>query len=124
MEKSLNYVKLSAENSEDEPSFRCNECRGTFQKPILVTLSSRGYVQTYNACPRCLSKVTVFKQQKSRETEETSAPIDNPMKKSVAKEENNAGCQHFLGYLKGRPKDKSVPDECLTCNKMIECMIH
>ena len=33
-----------------------------------------------------------------------------------------AGCAHHLGYLKRRPKNTPIPEECLTCSKMIECM--
>jgi DNA-directed RNA polymerase subunit RPC12/RpoP len=124
MEKSLNYIKLDADNSENQPFFRCSECRETFHKPIRATLSSQGYVQTYNACPRCLSKITIVKQEKSEEIKEASTLMENPKKISVAKEKDNVDCQHFLGYLKTRPKDKSIPDECLTCDKMIECMVH
>lgn len=123
MEKSPKSNRLDTENSEDPPSFRCSECRRTFQKPILATVSSQGHVQKYYACPLCLSKLTVIKQQKGEGAKEAWASIENHMKTSEAKEENNSGCQHFLGYLKTRSKDKSVPDECLTCNKMIECMI-
>jgi DNA-directed RNA polymerase subunit RPC12/RpoP len=122
MGKSLNSTRLDAENSKNKPSFGCSKCRETFQKPILATLSSQGYVQTYYACPLCLSEVTIIKQQKG-EAKEASTSIENPMKTSEAKEGNNAGCQHFFGYLKTRPKDKSFPDECLTCNKMVECMV-
>lgn len=124
MEKSLNYLKLDTENPEDQPSFRCSECSETFHKPIRATLSSKGYVQTYTACPRCLSKITIVKQQKSEETKEASTLMENPKRPAVAKEKDNVDCLHFLGYLKTRPKDKSIPDECLTCDKMIECMIH
>ncbi len=41
--------------------------------------------------------------------------------------ENNPkpeSCTHFAGYLKNRPKNTPVPDECLTCNEMINCMAH
>jgi hypothetical protein len=64
-----------------------------------------------------------MKEQKSEGTKEISAPVENPEKAGLEKEKGNADCQHFLGYLKKRPKGKSVPDECLTCNKMIECML-
>jgi hypothetical protein len=68
-----------------------------------------GYVQTYNACPHCLSKVTIIKQQKSEKMKEISTPVENPKKTGL--EKDNADCQHFLGYLKMRPKDKSFLDE-------------
>ena len=122
MEKSLNYLKLDTENSESQPSFRCSKCSETFQKPILATLSSMGNIQTYNACPRCLSKVNIIKHQRREEMRESLRPIEKAEEKGFGKERDNADCQHYLGYLKKRPKDRSVPDECLTCNKMIECI--
>ncbi len=33
-----------------------------------------------------------------------------------------AGCAHFLGYLKTRPEDSTIPDECLTCTAVMQCM--
>ncbi len=123
MEKSLYSIKLDGESKENQPFFRCNECKGTFQKPLATTFSSRGYVQKYNACPRCLSKVTIVRQHEGDEEKET-LPIGNFEKaKSQKRNEENAICKHFVGYLKTRPKDMSIPDECLTCDKMIECLL-
>jgi hypothetical protein len=28
-----------------------------------------------------------------------------------------------VGYLRTRSKDQGVPDECLTCPKILQCMI-
>jgi len=33
-------------------------------------------------------------------------------------------CLHYFGYLRFIPKYNSVPDECLTCQKVIECSKH
>ena len=30
-------------------------------------------------------------------------------------------CQHQLGYLRTLPKDTPIPDECLSCDRVIEC---
>ncbi|NIR87154.1 hypothetical protein GWO13_06090 [Candidatus Bathyarchaeota archaeon] len=38
------------------------------------------------------------------------------------KKDKSVGCTHFLGYLKTRPKKSSIPDECLTCNRMLKCI--
>jgi hypothetical protein len=62
------------------------------------------------------------KHHKSEGGEETSISMEKVKKVVVAKHEDNVKCKHFLGYLKKRPKDMSFPDECLTCNKMIECL--
>jgi DNA-directed RNA polymerase subunit RPC12/RpoP len=127
MERSVNSTRLDIEDLTNQSSFRCNKCNETFEKPLLATLSSRGYVQKYYACPQCLSKVMIIKRQRGEETKEVSGSTEIPRKTharaSEVKEENDAGCQHFFGYLKKRPKDKSFPEECLTCNKMVECMV-
>jgi len=127
MEKSLSSLKTENENyfsRESQTSFRCNGCNGAFQKPILATVSSRGCVQTYYACPRCLSKISDVKHHKSEGGEETSVSMEKVKNVVVAKPEDDAKCKHFLGYLKKRSKDASIPDECLTCDKMIECLTH
>jgi len=120
MEKSLTSLKLGDEN---QTLFRCSGCNGTFQKPILATVSSRGHVQTYYACPHCLAKVAEVKDSKDKENEEVS-PYVEKVKKAEVKHENVVECKHFLGYLKKRPKGTSIPDECLVCDKMVECLIH
>jgi DNA-directed RNA polymerase subunit RPC12/RpoP len=120
MEKSLAYVKL---NDENQASFRCSECHETFQKPLLATVNSHGYTQTYYACPRCLTKVAVVKDSKEKDKEETS-PSVGKIKRAEVKHESSVECKHFLGYLKKRPKGTSIPDECLVCDKMVECLIH
>ena len=127
MEKTLGSLKIEDEHylfRESQTSFRCTGCNGTFQKPILATVSSRGCVKTYYACPRCLSKVGDVKHDKDGDNKETLISTEKVKKVAVAKHEDDVNCKHFLGYLKKRSKDAPIPDECLTCNKMIECMVH
>jgi hypothetical protein len=64
------------------------------------------------------------KHHKSEGGKETSISMEKVQKVVVAKHEDDAKCTHFLGYLKKRPRDMPFPDECLTCNKMIECLTH
>jgi hypothetical protein len=52
--------------------------------------------------------------------EETPAKPPEP---SEPKGEAPPGCPHYLGYLSKRPKDASIPDACLTCRKMVKCML-
>ena len=35
---------------------------------------------------------------------------------------DSAKCPHGFGYLKKREKDTSIPDECLSCPRMLECL--
>jgi predicted RNA-binding Zn-ribbon protein involved in translation (DUF1610 family) len=117
----MQTLELSKPHREDRSfkgnsvDFVCNECGETFQKPILATVSCKGHVQTYYACPRCMART-------SKERKEITISKED-VKKSSIKLENNVRCKHFLGYLKKRPKDVPIPDECLTCGKMIECLL-
>jgi hypothetical protein len=38
-----------------------------------------------------------------------------------AVQESAPECQHRLGYLRTLPKNAAIPDECLGCNRIIEC---
>ncbi|MCW3982079.1 MAG: hypothetical protein NWE81_03080 [Candidatus Bathyarchaeota archaeon] len=33
-------------------------------------------------------------------------------------------CTHFFGYLRKMPKDATIPDGCLGCLKMVECLYY
>jgi hypothetical protein len=49
-------------------------------------------------------------------------------KKNTRREENEkenpvTSCSHHVGYLKKRSKDEAVPDSCLTCPKILQCMV-
>jgi len=125
MQKNAGLLKLNEEDyplREQQIDLTCGGCGRTVQKPILATVSSSNHVQTYYACPRCMTKVSNLRIQKSEEDKATKIPIED-YRKLAAKPESNVKCNHFLGYLKKRPKDSSIPDECLTCSKMIECLI-
>jgi hypothetical protein len=98
----------------------CNECGKPFQKPLLATVMSQGSSQRYYSCPRCLTKVGEIEAKEKEESKETAPTRD--LKKGGARLENDVKCQHFMGYLKRRPKDTPIPDECLTCSGMVECL--
>jgi hypothetical protein len=43
--------------------------------------------------------------------------------RNLAKYENIASeCPHFSGYLAIRPKDSPIPQECLFCVRVIDCL--
>ena len=126
MEKSVSAFKLNDDYHylrENTTCFKCSECGEEFQKPILATVSSNISVQKYFACPRCFTKVGDVEGRKDRESKEVAFSAEEA-KKAVAKFEESVKCDHFLGYLKKRSKDTAIPDECLTCDKMIECLAH
>jgi hypothetical protein len=92
----------------------------------MAMMFQKSETEEYYACPKCLSKVAdlqVIPESKKAETledsssknEKTSIPIESKIEKPDK-------CAHQLGYLKNRGKNEPIPEECLTCGKMIECI--
>jgi len=109
--------------SKSQAGFTCNGCGGTFQKPILATISTTGQMQKYYACPRCMTEVRNVKVLEKDEEEEPIVSMMEP-KKLGTESESRVGCGHFFGYLKKRQKETPFPEECLTCGEMVECLFH
>ncbi|MGQ9551976.1 MAG: hypothetical protein ACUVUE_06060 [Candidatus Bathycorpusculaceae bacterium] len=121
MEKSASPLRLDdGQNLAGSQCFRCEECGEEFQAPILATVSSGSTAEEYYACPRCLSKMNNAEkcegkmEGKRRENTNDVNGIEKPEESTV--------CSHELGYLKRRPRDMPIPEECLVCDKMIECL--
>ena len=61
--------------------------------------------------------------EKFEEPEKLEEPEKEPAKPSESEEEAPPGCPHYVGYLSKRPRGTPIPEECLTCPKMIECTL-
>jgi DNA-directed RNA polymerase subunit RPC12/RpoP len=51
----------------------------------------------YYACPHCLNKV---------------------------EEKVKTGCQYWFGFLSQKDRSESVPQECVECEKVVDCMLN
>jgi hypothetical protein len=113
---------------------KCETCGEEYGQPILTENLSGHSQEEYYACSRCLSKVEVTSEKRSK-TLVNEVVVREPHEKvEIAAEEIRnissgkievnvqASCQHELGYLKKRDRASPIPDECLICTKMIECM--
>ena len=117
------------------------KCNGDVNKPLLLTDRSKTPAETYYACPRCMTKLdSVSKMQdvqdlvpptaqklpeedKSPEVLEQKKTEGKPAKPLEPKEETPPECSHYLGYLSRRPPSTPIPEECLTCRKMMKCVL-
>jgi hypothetical protein len=54
----------------------------------------------------------------NEETEPPKSIVEESYEKKPAEETN---CRHGLGYLKTLPKNTPIPEDCLSCPKVIEC---
>ena len=95
-----------------------SECKKGFEKPLMLTDFSKTPRETYYACPHCLTKVDVV----VKDSGAGSGSV------SVKTSENFVGrppaeCSHHFGYLKSLPREATIPDECLTCSKLLQCFV-
>lgn len=122
-------------------------CRREIEEAILLTNLSVTPAEQYDACPYCFTKLEPKPTVSQEEITEkpVSAPPGNAilekakesgsqvLKKvedlllgsngSQEKETKTSGCPQDFGYLANRPKDAPIPQECLFCPKMVDCML-
>ena len=127
------------ESQKEAMVCRNTECGRSFNEPIELSVShADGSPETYRACPYCFSQVSLgdraVKRKRSPSRELKKRPSETPpsalkevltvLKESAEEIEKSVpvGCVHFSGYLKTRPRDTPIPDECLTCAEIIECI--
>jgi len=65
-------------------------------------------------------KLVLVPLEKEEEKKEKEEPAVVPLKKE---RKGPPGCNHDLGYLARRPKDVPIPQECLVCSKIVDCML-
>ena len=95
------------------------KCGKIFSEPIELTVRANGSLETYHACPHCFSRVNISDNLKKGLSEDSLGALRDASK---GIKNDAVNCAHFLGYLKTRPKDSPIPDECLTCSRILKCM--
>jgi hypothetical protein len=56
----------------------------------------------------------------------TEKTIEEPIlrkEKPTQNKENPSTCQYHLGYLSEREHKEQIPDECISCKDILECML-
>ena len=111
------------------------KCGKDIQEPILLNNLSVTPTEQYDACPYCFTKLEPNKVNQGEGTvlEEGEDPSFQVLKKvedlilssngPQEKERETVGCPQEFGYLANRPKDAPIPQECLLCPKMVDCML-
>ena len=89
------------------------KCKSNIRQPILIHNLSTKPKKTYYGCPNCFFEVKKTSKFQKRESK------INPKKR---KEQTSSSCLHYYGFLSSRLKDTAIPQECLVCPKLLECM--
>ena len=129
MEKTVSTLEVGREQYSSSNSEKsCDNCGTNFKKPLFATIYSGEALKEYYACPRCLSKIIDVNIQKKDKIKQLNFPKTEGAKPKTPKVENPKesipGCKNTIGFLKRKPKDTPIPEECFICNKMIDCMAY
>lgn len=119
-------IKLETQN------FTCSnpKCRKAFANPIIVQNLSSEDTASYYGCPYCLTEIEetpkgdeIRQKPKAKRSriEQTKTPLTETKPTQELFSETQK-CPHHFGYLSQRPRGQEIPEECMICKKIIECM--
>jgi hypothetical protein len=103
-------------------------CGRTFTKPLKAIDISLGNPEPYLACPYCLAKITIQKNQSPTETNSTMETPGTTTTQPQTETERitpqpTPQCTHHYGYLSERQTREEIPGECITCTQILDCML-
>lgn len=108
------------------------KCRRVFANPIIVEDLSLNETGPYQACPYCLTELAVEGiAEAEAEDEELEKGAKTQASERIEKRElkltpeslTDHGCSHHFGYLSERSKSEGIPEECMTCDRIVQCML-
>jgi len=98
-------------------------CRKTFSATLKTLNLQQDSTQTYAACPFCLTKITEVESDVSDKPEKAQVETILSKEKPNRSKEKLSSCQHHMGYLSERERNQQIPDECIICEDIVECML-
>ncbi|MGB8780623.1 MAG: hypothetical protein WCD81_08240 [Candidatus Bathyarchaeia archaeon] len=119
--------------SAKEDKFACpnSSCGLVFSKPLKVKNVGSEDSQCYDACPRCLTAITLeesvpvveAKQGATAEDNKGQEPMVSNSEERRARPSATVQCAHHLGYLSERSKNEKIPEDCIVCENIVQCML-
>jgi len=115
------------EKTKKSSTFTCpnTSCAKVFTKPLRALNLQQDSEGPYDACPYCLTEIPPDnglmvtcdepKETEAEEKEYTEEQAEIPEKPSE--------CGYHLGYLSERSPKEKIPDECMMCKDIVECML-
>ena len=109
-------ISLAEKKLEENERFTCPNasCGKIFDKPLKAVDIQLGPETFYAACPHCLTKIAASDKK-------SQGPLVAEEPKHHRQE--TSSCSHHLGYLCERTAKDNVPEECLVCKDMVDCIL-
>ena len=115
---------------KNEQTFACSndKCKKVFDTPIVV--HNLGLQNKYSACPSCLTEILkkAFAKRGHKRAKETAQTKEDRTKlrsidpRIFCQEAQPNDCSYHFSYLSERSKEETIPEECLLCSKVMDCM--
>ena len=127
-------ITKKKESKIENQAFTCSNpsCGKVFANPIKAKNLASKEVEPYNACPYCLTEI-VIEEKASAEVENEPEPetkeikINEPNIATIEEKSTQAPkankCAHHFGYLSQRSSKEKIPEECMTCENIVQCML-
>jgi hypothetical protein len=107
--------------------FTCQNpsCKKSFTAPLKTVNLQQTPTEPYNACPYCLTKIKINEIPAEIQVEKAQQPKGNHFetKEKLKNKDKSATCNYHPGYLSERNSKEQIPDECLVCKDIVECML-
>lgn len=130
-------IPKKKETTVEGISFACPNpsCRRVFANPLKAEVRGSTRTKPYDACPYCLTELILSNSNSELvDLQDTPKPMaEEPTAAEPQTELNTrkiseipakgAGCKHSFGYLSKRAANEKIPDECMTCENIIQCML-
>ncbi len=109
--------------TRDKKTHTCpnTACKRDFETPLRTLNLQQESAEPYDACPFCLTEIAIPQLEKDNKLEKTTS-VSSKDKSSKNKEKSYA-CQYHMGYLSEREQKQPIPDECIVCKDIVECML-
>ncbi len=119
-----NIISQTPETAKDDSSYTCPNasCRKIFTRP-LKAVTAGGSAEPYDACPYCLTEITSNAKTILTEPQKNEDPMKVDQQKQDETVSSPAGCTKHFGYLGERAAKEQIPDDCLTCKDIVQCMV-
>jgi hypothetical protein len=107
-------------------------CGRVFTNPVKAENLCSKDTDVYDACPFCLTEITVEKNQATIEEKKDleKKKIKSEQARVYSRKETVAEsppkvqkCTHQFGYLSKRSSKEKIPEECMMCENIVQCML-
>ncbi len=118
--------------AEEMTLYTCTNpaCGKTFNNPLKALNLQQPDTEPYGACPFCLTKIEEPPKRVLSESHDTA--VEKPLadtdwnetgRESGKNIEKPSACRFHVGYLSERSGKEQIPDDCLVCKDIVDCML-